>query len=62
MASPKTQPVEIARAPVKPPAFEADAKARPDTVIHPVDLGTIFVPADWLLLAGGQQAEVEVAR
>jgi hypothetical protein len=57
----EAQPVEIARAPVKPPAFEADAVARPDTVIHPVDLGTIFVPADWLLLAGGQKAEVELA-
>ena len=46
---------------VKPPTFEADAVARPDAVIHPVDLGTILVPADWLLLAGGQKAEVEVA-
>ena len=27
----------------------------------PRDLGTILVPADWLLLTGGQQAEVEVA-
>ena len=44
----------MARAQVKPPAFEAEAVARPDVVIHPVDLGTIFVPADWLLLAGGQ--------
>lgn len=56
-----TQAAEIARVPVKLPPFEADAVARPDRVIHPVDLGTIFVPADWLLLAGGQKAEVEVA-
>jgi hypothetical protein len=60
-ADAQAQPVEIARAQVKPPAFEADAVARPDAVIHPVDLGTIFVPADWLLLAGGQKAEVEIA-
>ena len=53
--------VERARAPVKPPPFEAEAVARPVTLIHPVDLGTIFVPAHWLLLAGGQKAEIEVA-
>ena len=55
------QPVEVARAQVKPPAFEAEAAARPDRVIPPVDLGTIFPPADWLLLAGGQRAEVQAA-
>ena len=54
-------PTEVARARVEPPAFEAEAVARPDVVIHPVDLGTILPPADWLLLAGGQPAEVEVA-
>ena len=54
-------PTEVARARVQPPAFEAAAVARPDVVIHPVDLGTILPPADWLLLAGGQPAEVEVA-
>jgi len=53
--------VEVARAEVEPPAFEAEAAALPDRIIHPVDLGTIFVPADWLLLAGGQSATVEVA-
>ena len=60
-ADAQARPVEVARAQVKPPALEAAAVARPDTVIHPVDLGTILVPADWLLLAGGQRAEVEVA-
>ena len=60
-ADSQSKPTEVTRAQVKPPAFEADAVARPDTVIHPVDMGTIFVPADWLLLAGGQKAEVEVA-
>jgi hypothetical protein len=46
---------------VKLPAFEAEAVARPEKVVNPVDLGTILPPADWLLLAGGQKAEVEVA-
>jgi len=54
-------PVELARAKVNPPAFEAEAVARPDQVINPVDLGTVLVPAEWLLLAGGQKADVEVA-
>jgi hypothetical protein len=58
---PQAQPVELARAAVRPPAFEAEATALPETVVHPVDLGTILVPADWLLLAGGQKATVEVA-
>ncbi len=60
-ADAQAKPVEVARAEVKPPAFEADAAARPETVIHPVDLGTILPPADWLLLAGGQKAEIEAA-
>ncbi len=51
----------MARAGVELPAFEAEAVARPEAVINPVDLGTILPPADWLLLAGGQQAEVDVA-
>ncbi|MBN1420218.1 MAG: hypothetical protein JXP34_15670 [Planctomycetes bacterium] len=42
-------------------AFEADAIARPDRIIHPVDLGTILVPSDWLILADGQGGEIEVA-
>lgn len=54
-------PVEVKRRPVKLPDLEADAVAKPDKLIHPVDLGTIFVPADWLLLTSGQQAEVQVA-
>ena len=54
-------PVEIARAKVVLPSFEAEAAARPDKVTNPVDLGAILPPADWLLLAGGQEAEVEVA-
>ncbi|MBM4042096.1 MAG: hypothetical protein FJ290_26670 [Planctomycetes bacterium] len=57
----KAEPQELARAQVTLPAFEAEAIARADKAIHPVDLGTILVPADWLLLAGGQKASVEVA-
>ncbi len=41
--------------------FQADAIARPDHIIHPVDLGTILVPSDWLLLADGQTGSVDVA-
>ena len=54
-------PVELARQTVKLPSFEAEAVARADRVINPVDLGTILVPADWLLLAGGQKAYVTLA-
>lgn len=52
---------EVARVEVKPPAFEADAEARSDKPVNPVDLGAIFPPASWLLLQGGQGAEVEIA-
>src|SRR5262249_14902345 len=38
-------------------AIEADAIARPDTAVNPVDLGTILVPNGWLLL-GPEQAGV----
>ena len=53
--------VEVARAQVKPMAFEADAVARPERIINPVDLGTILPPADWLLLADGQKGAIDVA-
>jgi hypothetical protein len=53
--------VELARQPIKWPDFEAEATARPERLINPVDLGTILVPHDWLLLAGGQTAVVDVA-
>lgn len=52
---------ELLRYPVKLPDFEADASARPDMQINPVDLGTILVPSDWLLLKAGQKAIVKVA-
>lgn len=52
---------ELMRYPVKLPDLEADAIAKPEKVINPVDLGMILPPADWLLLASGQKAIVEVA-
>jgi len=41
--------------------FEADAIARAETPMNPVDLGAILVPEDWLLLGPGQAAQAEVA-
>jgi len=55
------QTEELARQSVKWPEVEADATARPDRPINPVDLGTILVPHDWLLLAGGQTAVIDLA-
>lgn len=51
----------LARQTLHWPEFEMDAEARPNQRINPVDLGTVLVPHDWLLLAGGQSAEIEVA-
>jgi len=36
--------------------FEADAIARAEMPMNPVDLGAILVPEDWLLLGPGQAA------
>jgi hypothetical protein len=55
------QEEEVLRYPVKLPAIETDAIARPEKQINPVDLGTILVPSDWLLLASGQKVIVNVA-
>jgi hypothetical protein len=52
---------ELARQTVHWPEVEAEAVARPERQINPVDLGTILVPEDWLLLAGGQTAVVDFA-
>lgn len=52
---------ELVRQPIALPEIEADAKARPDGHIHPVDLGTVMVPHDWLLLTGKQKAIIDVA-
>jgi hypothetical protein len=52
---------ELNRQTVSWPDFEAEAAARPDRLINPVDLGTILVPHDWLLLAGGQSTLIDAA-
>lgn len=57
-ATPEAAPVELARQTI---TLEAEAIAKPDKVTNPIDLGTVLVPADWLLLAGGQKAVVEMA-
>lgn len=53
--------VELARLPIDPIPFEAEAVARPEEVVNPVDLGAILVPNDWLLLAAGQSGVIDVA-
>jgi hypothetical protein len=53
-------PVEVVRQKVALPELEAEAVARPDKLINPVNLGAILVPYDWLLLAGGQNGSLEV--
>jgi hypothetical protein len=55
------QSEELARQTISWPEVEAEAVARPDRQINPVDLGTVLVPHDWLLLAGGQTAVIDVA-
>ncbi len=54
-------PTPLATQSVTLPAFEAEAVARTDEVVNPVDLGAILVPAGWLLLGPGQKGTVEVA-
>ena len=55
------EPTEIARYRVPPALFEADAIAQPESRINPVDLGTVLVPNDWLLLGGRQKGSVDLA-
>lgn len=52
---------ELTRKSVDGGDIEAEAVARPEHQINPVDLGTILVPYDWLLLAGGQTTQITVA-
>jgi hypothetical protein len=61
MCRPGGHTAEVTRISVPSARLEAEAEARPREVINPVDLGAILVPADWLLLRGGQSATVEVA-
>ena len=53
--------LELARKEVPLPPIQVEALARPAGLVNPVDLGTIFVPHDWLLLAPGRKTEVEAA-
>jgi hypothetical protein len=41
--------------------LECEASARPVAFFHPIDLGTILAPADWLLIRGGHDAFVDFA-
>ncbi len=52
---------EVARQAIHPAEIEGEAIARPDSVVNPVDLGTILVPDGWLLLGPNSKATVEVA-
>ena len=53
--------VTLARKTIQPVGFEADALAQPDTLINPIDLGTVLAPNDWLLLGSDQKASVRIA-
>lgn len=52
---------EIARHPVAWPDVEAEAEARPEEQVNPVDLGTVLVPHNWVLLSEQRTAIVNVA-
>lgn len=41
--------------------FECDALAKSAKIINPVDMGTILVPADWLLLEQGELSAIQFA-
>ncbi|MBX3255336.1 MAG: hypothetical protein KF862_14440 [Chitinophagaceae bacterium] len=41
--------------------FECEAVVQPATIINPVDMGTILVPADWLLLEQGETSLIRFA-
>jgi hypothetical protein len=53
--------VELARQTIELPAIDVDAVARTDSITNPVDLGTILVPAGWLLVGPRQSATLEFA-
>ena len=52
---------EVARQAVTIAEVEAEAIARPDRPVNPVDLGTILVPSGWLLLGPGQGGRLDLA-
>lgn len=51
---------EVARQVIAWPEIDADAVARPEHAVNPVDLGTVLVPHDWLLIQYGQAPVVTV--
>lgn len=53
--------VEVARQSVEWPRIEADATARAEHPVNPVDLGAILVPHDWLLVRGGERVRIDIA-
>jgi hypothetical protein len=53
--------MELARQPLGTAPVELDAVARPETLINPVDLGTVLVPHGWLLLGPGQGSRLDIA-
>jgi hypothetical protein len=53
--------IELLRQPLSRPRIEIEASARPDVAVNPVDLGTILVPHDWLLLGPDQGGILDVA-
>lgn len=59
--SSKGNHIVLARQKLTLPSLEFEAVAEPDKLINPIDLGAILVPADWLLLEGGQKANLKLA-
>jgi hypothetical protein len=55
------EPAELARQAILIEPLEADAVARAENPVNPVDLGTILVPSGWLLVVPGQAATLEAA-
>jgi hypothetical protein len=55
------RPLEVVHQAIQIADLEAEAVARPDQLVNPVDLGTILVPSGWLLLGPAQSSTVEVA-
>ena len=61
VSEPEAKAEEIAHQAVTFSTFEADAVAKSDRLVNPVDLGTVLVPDGWLLLGPGQGATLELA-
>ena len=52
---------ELTRKTLRYPVFEAQALARPEIIVNPINLGTILTPGDWLLLGKDQKAVLDIA-